>query len=483
MKQRRQLAAALACALALGLCGGHVLADGTAESADISALPELISPAPETGSAADGAEQSAADLALTDSGREPIIVEDGQPSLDVEYSDPEGTVSFENLEARLRENNLNILALDRNLDAIDAVDLDEMADGLSMAISMIENQQSQLQQLVSGTSAAVEGLQAALEGQNLGLDLSVFTPALIAYPQATITSLETQIATYRDTLEQIKDGTIEAQYDDAAAQLQNAQNQIVMGAETLYISLLGLDQTTQSLERNLAALDRTLAELEVRYEMGQISALTLAEAKSGRTTLVSSMQTLEMNVTGLKRQLEAMLGEDITGTIRLSPLNAVTSEQLAKLDYDADLKKVKRYSYELEAANNTWHDAEEDYRDLRDSKTAADYEVESARYAAKAADLTKQATEQSIELKFASLYDQVHDQQQVLAAAKTALVVKEDSYAAAQLKYEQGTLSKNALLDARDAMETAQDTVDTAAVDLFTYYNNYCWAIEHGILN
>ena len=30
---------------------------------------------------------------------------------------------------------------------------------------------------------------------------------------------------------------------------------------------------------------------------------------------------------------------------------------------------------------------------------------------------------------------------------------------------------------------STSDTADTAAVDLFTSYNNYRWAVEHGILN
>ena len=71
----------------------------------------------------------------------------------------------------------------------------------------------------------------------------------------------------------------------------------------------------------------------------------------------------------------------------------------------------------------------------------------------------------------------------MLAAAKTTLAIKQDSYSAAQLKYEQGTISYNTLMTALDTLNEAADAVDTAAIDLFTYYNNYCWAVEHGILN
>ena len=75
------------------------------------------------------------------------------------------------------------------------------------------------------------------------------------------------------------------------------------------------------------------------------------------------------------------------------------------------------------------------------------------------------------------------DQQQVLSAARTSRAVKKDALAAAQLKYEQGTISYHALMEAQDTLADAQDTVDTAAIDLFTYYNNYRWAVKSGILN
>ena len=114
---------------------------------------------------------------------------------------------------------------------------------------------------------------------------------------------------------------------------------------------------------------------------------------------------------------------------------------------------------------------------------AAEYEEDMAYYNRSAAKITVEATEQSILLSFTTLCDQIRDQQQVLNAAQTSLAVKQSSYAAAQLKYEQGTISYNTLMTAQDAMDEAADAVDTAAIDLFTYYNNYCWAVEHGILN
>ena len=52
-----------------------------------------------------------------------------------------------------------------------------------------------------------------------------------------------------------------------------------------------------------------------------------------------------------------------------------------------------------------------------------------------------------------------------------------------QLKYEQGTISKNALLTAQDDLAAAEETVATAQRNLFSAYNNYRWAVDSGILN
>ena len=57
------------------------------------------------------------------------------------------------------------------------------------------------------------------------------------------------------------------------------------------------------------------------------------------------------------------------------------------------------------------------------------------------------------------------------------------SFAASELKYQQGTISQNAYLTAQDELKAAEEAVQTAANDLFSSYNTYCWAVQHGILN
>ena len=86
-------------------------------------------------------------------------------------------------------------------------------------------------------------------------------------------------------------------------------------------------------------------------------------------------------------------------------------------------------------------------------------------------------------MKFRTLYAQVKDYKQILEASKVSASSKEASYAAAELKYRQGNISKNTLLTAEDELTAAKEAVRSAENDLFTAYNNYCWAVKTGILN
>lgn len=366
--------------------------------------------------------------------------------------DPAGTVSFKNLSKRIRSGNQNIRSLDETISAIQVTDYEELMDDIRDQLNGLAD--AQFFVTVSQGSFAASSLKQAYSSLS-------------------------------DTYDDLREGKLQ---DDNAAivrQLENAQNQIVMAGESLYIALVELSQTDKTLQRNLAALDRTLEELNLRYEMGQISSLSLKEAKAGRVSLVSGQETLDMNQRNLMYQLQSLLGEDLTGSIALQPLSAVSSKSLSAMNLENDLEKAKAASYELFAAKNTLDDAQEDYKDAKDDYLGDNtkFEMQAATHTWQAAQHTYDATVESFELQFRTLYHQVLDYQQVLESSRTTLAAKKDSYAAAQLKYEQGTISKNDMLEAQDTMNAAQDTVNGAAIDLFSAYNNYRWAVDYGILN
>ena len=163
----------------------------------------------------------------------------------------------------------------------------------------------------------------------------------------------------------------------------------------------------------------------------------------------------------------------------------MTAKQIEAMDVEADLAAARERSYELYAAARTLEDQKDDFED---AAKAAHYNERSAAYLSashvwSANQDAYNASIRSYDLRFRTLYEQVRDDCQVWDAAQVALLQQNASWQAAQVKYRQGNLSQNALLSARDDLTTAMEKVRTSANDLFSAYNNYCWAVQHGILN
>ena len=405
----------------------------------------------------------AADAAMAAAG-----VKDGQTVTQKELyaADPEGTVSFANLEARVRENNLTIRMLEESIASIDVVDYEKMYDELKDGLNEIAKIQRTMLQLGQ--------LDSAMGNTSLSGSFS---------SEYIFSNLDASYDSLRETFDDLKDGKIQGDYAAAKRQLENAENQVVMGAETLYMAILEMQNTRASLQRQLDALDRTVEEMELRYKLGQISALTLQQVKNGRTQLASGIATLDMSIRNYTRQLEVMLGLEQTGSLTLAEPPQVSDKQVAEMDYDTALASAKEKSYDLFAAQKTLDDAEETYKDSIKGYGQNNYHYKSAVHTYEAAKYTYQSTVQSFEMNFRTMYDAVADYQQVLKASQSALDYQKNACAASQLKYQQGTISKNNLLEAQDSLASAEADVATAKHNLFSAYHTYLWAVEYGILN
>ena len=467
MKDRRTIAAILAAALTLTMCGVSAVAAGEADSsaapdssvsvqADQADSSTAVGGTPEDSSAGDS---SAADSGQTDKAGEDQAAQDTQDTQTEEHPEPEiippdavGTVSFANVSRRLRENNLSVLSLEENINAIKAIDYDKMTDDIRKSLNSIAD--AQWFMTISGNSFAAKSMSSSYES-------------------------------LKDTFDDIRDGKLQEDNEAVIRQLENAQDQVAMAGESLYIALTEMELNGQGLSRSITALDRTIKELNLRYDLGQISALTLEQTKAGRTSALSGQETLTMNIGTYKTQLEQMIGAELTGKIKLQGLPQVTDQQLAAMDLDKDLAAAKEASYTLFAAQRTLDDARDDFKDTAEANmySTGKYQYVAAQHQWQAAQYTYNAAVQSFETSFRTLYLQVKDYQQVLQASKTALATEKDNFAAAQKKHDLGNLSDNALADAKDKVSEAQDKVDGAAIDLFSAYNNYRWAVDHGILN
>ena len=368
--------------------------------------------------------------------------------------DAEGTLRFENLSARMKTGYYTVMSLEENIAAIECIDYDKMYEDLR------------------------DGLNQIAEAQWMMLQI----PG--AGETYTYKSLQDQYDTLRKTFDDIKDGKLQQDNADLVRQLRDAENQLLMAGQTLYINLLGLEDQSAALIRQTAALDRTIEEVKLRYELGQVSAMTLQQTEAGKAQVESGKAAIDAAAAQLRRQLNAMIGEELTAPLTLNALPEVTAEQLAAMDVEKDLEKAKAASYDLYAAKLTLEDADEEYKDkARDLGYNEDnYEYIAVKHRWQAAQYTYNAAVQNFELSFRSLYDSVQSYASALNAAKVSLECERSDLAAAQLRYEQGTISENALHTAEDELYTAQDTVSGAERDLFTAYNNYRWAVDYGLL-
>ena len=367
--------------------------------------------------------------------------------------DAEGTLRFENLSARMRTGNYTLLSLEENVAAIECLDYDKMYEDLRNGLNSIASAQWGLIQMGQGESYTYETLTQRYDA-------------------------------LRKTFDDIKDGKLQQDNADLVRQLRNAQASLLAAGESLYVGLLALEDQSAALTRQNAALDRTIEEVKLRYELGQVSAMTLQQTEAGKAQVESGKAEIDAAAAQLRRQLNAMIGEELTAPLTLNALPGVTAEQLAAMDVEKDLEKAKAVSYDLYAAKLTLDDADEEYKDKAGDLgyNEDNYEYIAVKHRWQAAQYTYNAAAQNFELSFRSLYDSVQSYASALNAAKVSLECERSDLAAAQLRYEQGTISENALHTAEDELYTAQDTVSGAERDLFTAYNNYRWAVDYGLL-
>jgi hypothetical protein len=470
---RRTIAILLAAALGCGLLATAVLAQEGEETIEEPASMEEPAAMEETAVMSDAeAPQSAETAEEAVTGAEFASEAD-----DPVAPDAAGTLSFANLADRVRENNLSVLALQETVASIEVTDYTKLKNDLQDQLSGLEDMRDGMNQLMQGLGT----VSMDSGSPQLVLDANDYLTQMLA--GYVISTLESSMDSLGDAISDIKNGKTQKKAEDGVLQLQNAQDKYVVGAESLYITVLELQNTKAALERSLEAMDRTVEEMELRYDLGQVSALQLRQVKSGRTQLQSGLDTLKNSMEGAVIQLEIMVGADITGQLTVSEVPEVTDAEVDGIHYAADLALLREKSYDLHAAQVTLDDAEETYKDAKRQYGQSTYQRKAAEHTWQAAQYTYQATVQSIEVKFRSVCSAVGDYRQVLRAKEEALELQEATFQSVALKYQQGTVSKNDYLSARDDLASARNEVTTAKHDLFTAYRAYDWAVRYGVLN
>lgn len=412
----------------------------------------------------------------------------------------DGTLAFSQIGERVKANNLTLKAAEESLKQAKAMDWDDAIDEMEDAI---DNLDIQISQLLTGSKAQLEKAQADLatslngisvtDGNLTGLKeviqntvtLSTLS-SLSQYSQMQAASLKASKESLENQLDDLKEQKQDYQktLKDTERQIDYAADQTISGAESLYLTILSTQLQLDGLKNNtLASTQRSLKEIELRYQLGQVSKLTLTQVQNGYESLESSITSLENTVSTLYSSLQSLMGDVPTGKLRLLDTPSVTANELSYLNYASDLSKAKENSYTLYTADRAVEDAEDAMNDARRDEGKNSYQYKMAEYAYQSSLYKKDAAVASFEASFLNLYKAIAPAQTALAAKQSALAYEQQMYAVAEKKYQLGNLSANALQDAKDTLDSAQRDVEAAQLDLFTAYHSYDQAVKLGLIS
>ena len=412
----------------------------------------------------------------------------------------DGTLSFSQIGERVKANNLTLKAAEESLKQAKAMDWDDAIDEMEDAIDDLD---FQISQLLNGSSNQLEIANAALTAslndvsisgdkiQNLdkviesSINISMLK-TLAQYSRIQAESLKSTKESLEDQLDDLKEQKQDYQktLKDTERQIDYAADQTISGAESLYLTILSTQLQLDGLKNNtLASTQRSLKEIELRYQLGQVSKLTLTQVQNGYESLASSITSLENTVSTLYSSLQSLMGDVPTGKLRLLDTPSVTADELSYLNYASDLSKAKENSYTLYTADRAVEDAEDAMNDARRDEGKNSYQYKMAEYAYQSSLYKKDAAVASFEASFLNLYKAIAPAQSALAAKQSALAYEQQMYAVAEKKYQLGNLSANALQDAKDTLDSAQRDVEAAQLDLFTAYHSYNQAVKLGLVS
>lgn len=412
----------------------------------------------------------------------------------------DGTLSFSQIGERVKANNLTLKAAQESLKQAQAMDWNDAIDEMEDAIDDLD---FQISQLLNGSTEQLKKAQAdlttslseisVLDNKLTGLEKVIKNTVALStlssfsqYSQMQAASLKASKESLEDQLDDLKEQKEDYQKTlaDTERQIDYAADQTISGAESLYLTILSTQLQLDGLKNNtLASTQRSLKEIELRYQLGQVSKLTLTQVQNGYESLASSITSLENTVSTLYSSLQSLMGDVPTGKLRLLDTPSVTANELSYLNYASDLSKAKENSYTLYTADRAVEDAEDAMNDARRDEGKNSYQYKMAEYAYQSSIYKKDAAVASFEASFLNLYKAIAPAQTALAAKQSTLAYEQQMYAVAEKKYQLGNLSANALQDAKDTLDSAQRDVEAAQLDLFTAYHSYDQAVKLGLVS
>lgn len=389
-------------------------------------------------------------------------------------------VSWEDLAERVRTGSFGALAVSEQIQQIESIDYDKMEKNLRDQINEIGKLQSQI--LGSAGGGAVDGtLPPASQDPGDIVNAAMNAAAMQAELSASMNALESAYNSLRPVYDDLRNGKTQKENTDTVRLLKDGVEQIVAGSQSLYLSILSLEQTYADGLRGIEAIDRSLTELRLRQQLGQVSKQTVQGLEQTRANTVTQMAALESSIATCKAQLQSLMGEEPNGQLTLEGLPELEEATLEALDPVVDLESAKEKSAELFSAGKTLQDAKEDWATC--GFAPGNFRRVMAEHAWNAAQMTYQSKVQSFETGFQTLYRTINDDRIAVQNKTEAVDYAETVLQSEKTRFDRGLISKNKLAEAQDNLTAAQSELDGARLKLFQDYHAYQNAVNLGILN
>lgn len=382
---------------------------------------------------------------------------------------PEHTISYSLIETTVKSQNPTIKGFEKTLSGIyntdvelqmgsQYINLQNQLAGYQQQLAQYEQSKILLQTAIKNAEEK-DGNTVALQGMldSVQRDINVM--------KATLSATQMGFGALDDAVDDAKDD-LEDTYIKTKRQLDNAANQIVIGAQSAYIGVITSNNGIATIDRNLAALDRNLAVLETQNKIGMASDISVKNLQQTKLDVTAQRETLALMRENAQRQLALLLGEAADTEVHPNNTPAVSYQDLHTMDYEKDIAEARKNSYAIWSKQNAVEEASNDYEDAVTSSTDA-YD---------AAKIELEATKDNFTDAFYQLYEDVKDKERLLEAAQTAYKNQQTNYKVTELQYQRGMISKLDYLAAGDTLANSKDDVQTAELNLFTAFSAYDWA-------
>ena len=362
-------------------------------------------------------------------------------------------LSFSEVERQVRNGNPAI----RN-NGITLQNIDEMLGSDDM-LSSLRSSQNQLIALQNQTRRVLDQVQASQTSlYPTPLELGVMFAL-----EVDIANLGVSIAQLTAQMEQVYNAP-RASRDKTAQQLNNANRQIVWGAESLFMGYHTLSRQLEQTKENLRTLDRNIDILERRLSLGQITARVLQSVKNSRAGLELGIKSMESELGNLMAQMNLLLGRKHDAPLDLGLIPAADRAFLKSIDKERDLRTARRNNHVLNISR-----IDIDEQSGKQGETARGQEA--------IANNNYDSEMRAIDQRFESLTKAISDRIALLESAENQLAYLQQGLEETQKRFERGMVSRLVLEQAESEVFLQTLSVSSADAELFNAIRRYQWLV------